>query len=165
MRAVTRSDRPADRPLLRRDADGRERTASSWDSLTERLIREAQEAGRFDDLAHQGEPLPLGDDVHAGDMALAHHVLRNAGTLPPWIETDKQIRGQEARIETLLDRARRSGSLAPAGLGRDLEALVTAHDGAVARLETMAPTARQHRRRLDRHALRARLADALSDGR
>ena len=83
MRAVTRPSRPTDRPLLRRDPDGTERTASSWESLTEHLIREAQEAGQFDDLPGRGVPLPAVEDGLAGDMALAHHVLHNAGCFQP----------------------------------------------------------------------------------
>ena len=35
--------------------------------LIDRQIREAQEAGAFDDLPHQGERLPLVDDSTAGD--------------------------------------------------------------------------------------------------
>ena len=68
-----------DRPIVRRDAEGRPRTAPDWETLTERLIREAQEAGHFDDLPGHGEPLDLPETTYAGEMALAHHLLRNAG--------------------------------------------------------------------------------------
>jgi hypothetical protein len=146
---------------VRRDADGIERTAPTWESLTERLIREAQDEGRFDDLPGQGRPLHLDDDVLAGEMAMAHHLLRNAGAAPPWIETDKSVRRQRERIEELLQRARRSSPLAADRLRSELEQLADAHDEAVRHLESLAPTPRQRRATLDRAQLRARLAGAL----
>lgn len=162
MSAVTRPHHHPGRPLVRRDADGRERTAPTWESLTERLIREAQEDGHFDDLPSEGRPLRLVDDVHAGDMALAHHVLRNAGVAPPWIESDKEVRTIRARIERLLLRAGQAPATASARLARELDDLADAHDDAVRQLEGLAPTPRQQRRLLDRHELRNRLASALA---
>jgi hypothetical protein len=76
----------------RRDADGTRRTAHSWESLVERQIREAMEAGAFNELPYQGERLPLEDDSAAGEWAMAHRMLRNAGMAPPWIESDKEVR-------------------------------------------------------------------------
>jgi len=78
---VTSPRRGSDHWFIHRDADGRPRLAPDRETLTERLIREAQEAGRFDDLPGHGRPLVLDDDTHAGEMALANLVLRNAGAL------------------------------------------------------------------------------------
>lgn len=155
--ARPRSD--ADRPLIHRDADGVERTAPSWESLTERLIREAHESGAFDDLPHHGRPLPLEDETFAGDMAMAFRVLRNAGAAPPWIETDKEARRLEAEVERLV-----VGADALRGLGRQrarerLLQLVREHAVVVDRLTVLAPSPRQHRRRLDEAALLARFDD------
>lgn len=161
---MTRPRQPAERPLIRRDADGQARTALDWETLTERLIREAQEEGAFDDLPHRGRPIPLTDDALAGEMALAHHVLRNAGAAPPWIETDKEVRRLRASIETTLERAAQATAAAQPRLQRKLDALADAHDAAVLRLEGSAPTPRQQRRRLDRAALHARLRQARSSG-
>ena len=161
---MTRPHSSDGRPLTRRDAEGHERTAASWESLTERLIREAQDAGEFDELPYQGRPLRLEDDHLAGDMALAHHVLRNASVAPRWIETDKRLRRQLDAIEALLDRAHFAPPSARTRLERELETLADAHDDAVAQLEVLAPTARQHRVRLERRRLRARLRVALGDG-
>jgi hypothetical protein len=161
MTAMLRPRHPADRPLVRRDADGGERTAPSWESLTERLIREAQEAGQFDDLPGHGRRLELEDDALEGEMALAHHVLRNAGAAPPWIEVDKEVRELQARIDALILRASRSPSGARARLERDLLALAERHDDAVTRLDGLAPTSRQQRPRLDRERTLRRLHAAL----
>jgi hypothetical protein len=96
-------------------------------------------------------------------MALAYHVLHNAGAVPPWIDADKQVRRLRASIEIFFDRARRAGPLAHPRLSGELEALASAHDDAVKRLEALAPTTRQQRRRLDRAGLRDRLAGALAE--
>ena len=158
---MSRPRHPAERPLIRRDADCGERTAPSWETLTERLIREAQAEGRFDDLPGHGRPLELEDDSHAGEMALAHHVLRNAGAAPPWIETDKQVRVLLERIEGLMAAAACSPASAAGRLQRELAELADAHDEAVVRLDGLAPTERQQRTRLDRDRLRRRLRAAL----
>lgn len=149
------------RPLVRRDAEGVERTAPDWESLTERLIREAQEAGAFDQLPGHGRPLQLEEDHWSGELAVAHHLLRNAGVAPPWIEADKEVRRLRARIARLLERAAHAPATARARLARELEDLAAAHDEVVAQLEGLAPSPRQQRRRLDRARLRRRLAAAL----
>lgn len=162
---MTRPHQPADRPLVRRDADGRARTAPDWETLSERLIREAQEDGAFDDLPGHGQPLGLARDELAHDMALAYHLLHNAGVAPPWIEADKEVRALAERIEALLERATRSPLAARPRLERELEALADAHEQATLRLEGSAPTPRQQRPRLDRAVLRERLEAALTPGR
>ncbi|MBI3749943.1 MAG: DUF1992 domain-containing protein [Chloroflexi bacterium] len=76
----------------RRDPDGKVHTAHSRESLVEKQLREAMEAGAFQDLPHQGEPRPLEDDSAAGEWAMAHRMLRNVGMAPSWIESDKEAR-------------------------------------------------------------------------
>ena len=155
-------DRPERKPLVRRDAGGNESTATSWESLSERLIREAQESGAFDDLPHQGQALSIEDDVYAGDMALANQVLRNAGVAPAWIEADKQVRRTRGEIEALFERAARSPTAARRRLASQLQRLVDHHNDAVLRLAGIAPSAQQHRRRLDHTELSGRLDAALA---
>jgi hypothetical protein len=145
-----------------RNRHGRE-LGRAWESLVERQIREAMEAGAFDDLPHQGAPLPLEDDSASGDRAMAHRMLRNAGMAPPWIETDKEIRALLARRDMLLERSRRVSAVGRPGLRREFEGMLEAADRAIARLNGEAPTDRQHRRPLDRAAELARFDDACRD--
>jgi hypothetical protein len=119
------------------------------ESLIDRQLREAAEAGAFDDLPFRGEPLPLDDDSAAGDWALAHRVLRNANMAPPWIETDKEIRTLLAQRDAVIARAPRSSPLQRPRDRAELTRLVGAVNAAIFRLNHEAPTARQHRRRLD----------------
>jgi hypothetical protein len=127
------------------DDDRSDRTRRR-ETLVERQIREAMEDGRFDDLPHQGQRLPLTDDSAAGDWAPAFRMMRNAGVAPDWIEADKEARSLLLRRDAVLARAPRAGS----GIARrrdraELEAVVRGYNDAVRRVNTLAPTLRQHR--------------------
>ena len=144
----------------RRDGEGRISVGPTWDSIVERQIREAMDDGAFDGLPYQGVPIPLDDDSAAGERALGFRVLRNAGVAPPWIEADKEVRELLARRGALLARAAVASQLARPRLRRDLERLVVETNLAIDRLNSEAPTDRQHRRPLDPEAELTRLEAA-----
>jgi DnaJ family protein C protein 28 len=148
----------------RRDADGRPQIAHSWESLVERQIREAMEAGAFEDLPYRGERLPIEDDTAAGEWAIAHRMLRNAGAAPPWIESDKEARRLLAEIETLLERAPRLSMSARDRARTRFMTTVRAANRAIERVNAEAPTDRQHRRPLDPAAEADRLEGAFGPG-
>ena len=133
----------------RRDAEGKPSVDPTWESIVERQIREAMEEGRFDELPYHGEPLPVDDDSSAGERALGFRVLRNAGAAPPWIEADKEVRALLADRDALLARAAAAGDLARPRLRRELEGIVAGANRAIERLNSEAPSERQHRRSLD----------------
>jgi Domain of unknown function (DUF1992) len=136
---MTKPDRDAWNPWL----------PPSREKLIDKQIREAQEAGAFDDLPYQGERIPLVDDSAAGDWALAYRMLKGSNFAPPWIETDKEIRDLLARRDDVLARAPIASAI---GRGRDraeLTRIVNAINDAIFRLNHEAPTERQHRRQLD----------------
>ncbi len=146
------------KPVRRRDADGNWQVGPSWESLTDRQIREAMEEGSFDNLPHRGEPLPNDENPHAAEWGLAFHVLRNAGYAPPWIEADKEVRELLARLDALVDRASKGAPPSEIRRRRDIETLqqrVNETNAAVARLNSEAPSYRQQR-----HPLR--LADEIA---
>jgi hypothetical protein len=155
---------PAMSPM-RREVDGRPRTAHSWESLVERQIREAMEEGAFDELPFQGEPLPIEDDSAAGEWAMAHRMLRNAGLAPPWIESDKEARRLLGEIEAIIARAAAASPPERDRLRRRHAALMADANRAIERVNAEAPTDRQHRRRLDLAAETTRLERALEAGR
>ena len=128
--------------------------------LIERQIREAREAGAFDDLPFRGERIPLEDDSAAGDWALAHRILKNAHMVPPWIATDREVRDLLARRDAILARAPRSGEIGRERDRRELRRVVDDANRAIAILNNEAPTDRQQRRLLDAGAELGALARA-----
>lgn len=62
------------------------------ESLVERQIREAQAAGKFDNLPGYGKPLPKdpGQDI-AGERWMSNHILKQAGFTPEWIQLRNEI--------------------------------------------------------------------------
>src|SRR6476660_3500817 len=115
----------------RRDAEGRLQSAKTWESLVERQIREAMDAGAFDDLPYRGERLPIEDDSAAGEWAMAHRMLKNAGAAPPWIESDKEARRLLAELAGMLERAPRVSTFARDRRRRDYRATVPAANRAI----------------------------------
>ena len=146
---------PRRKPPSSIDEQGVRHVAPTWERLVDRQIREAMEAGKFDDLPYRGEHLPAADDTYAGEWALAFHVLKNAGVAPPWIEADKEVRALLARRDVLVDRAGRSSIPGRQRDRAELERVVAEANAAIARVNAEAPTDAQHRRPL-------RLADELA---
>jgi hypothetical protein len=128
---------------------GNEGPALSREALIDRKIREAQEAGAFDDLPFQGEPLPLVDDSAAGDWALAYRMLKGSNFAPPWIETDKEVRALLGERDAIFDRAPHSSAIGRQRDRAELQRIVQAANRAITRLNHDAPSYRQHRRLLD----------------
>lgn len=69
------------------------------ESLIERQIREAQEAGKFDNLPGYGKPIPKdpGQDL-APDRWMSNRILKQAGYVPEWIELRKQISAERDAV-------------------------------------------------------------------
>ena len=77
-----------------------------WESIAERKIREAIEAGKFDNLPSKGKPIELDIDPDPS-LWMAHHLLRVNGFAPAWIEESKDIDAAVSRFRTDLRNARR----------------------------------------------------------
>jgi hypothetical protein len=139
---MTQQPDPKRRIAHRKDADGNVQTGPNWESLIDRQIREAMEQGQFDNLPHQGAPLPIDDNPYAGEWALAFHMLKNAGVAPPWVEAGKELNELLNKRDAILERA------SPDRRRRDhaaLEELVVQINVAVARMNAEAPSSAAHR--------------------
>lgn len=121
---------------------------AGFESWLDAQIRRAEAGGYFDDLPGQVKPLPKGDDFESlGDSWLAHHVLKEAGYLPNWLEIRKEVAAERARVVAALG-AYRAESASPAV-------------GTIDREMTLAPLreryvelARAINRKIDEHNLR-----------
>ncbi len=87
------------------------------ESLAEKALREAIEAGEFDNLPGKGQPVDLSENPFEDpDLRVVHKLLRNAGFAPAWIEERKDIDATfEAAHQTLTRawRIYRPGGVSP----------------------------------------------------
>jgi hypothetical protein len=63
-----------------------------FDQIAEQKIAEAIARGEFDDLPGAGKPLELDDDAHIPeDLRVAFRILKNAGYVPPEVESLREV--------------------------------------------------------------------------
>lgn len=82
----------------------RRRMRFQFRDLMEDLIEDGRRRGLFDDLAGQGRPLDLEQNVFEGANTLANKLLKDNELLPPWLnqrveatEQIERLRGEIAR--------------------------------------------------------------------
>lgn len=70
--------------------------------IAEQRIQEAMQRGDFDNLEGRGRPIEYEDDSFVPpDLRMAYKILKNAGYLPPELETAREIRNTMDMIEHL----------------------------------------------------------------
>jgi len=83
-----------------------------FERIAEQKIREAVERGELDNLPGAGRPLDLGEDpLVPEEVRLAYRLLKNAGFLPPALETRREIRELQRVLERLGEGTERSRAL------------------------------------------------------
>jgi hypothetical protein len=84
----------------------------SLDLIAEQRIAEAMARGDFDDLPGQGEPLRLDDDpLVPEDLRVAYRILRNAGYVPPEVESLRAVSALEQLIDSTPDNEQRRSAI------------------------------------------------------
>lgn len=82
-----------------RESEGRKPAGESWESFTERRIREAQEQGAFDNLPGLGQPIPGIDQPLDENWWIKDKLKREEiNALPPVLEVRLEI---EKTLEAL----------------------------------------------------------------
>ena len=77
-----------------------------FESFIEKTIREAIEAGEFDNLPGKGQPVDLRENPFEDpDLRMVHKLLKDAGFAPAWIEERKDIEATFAVAHQKLARA------------------------------------------------------------
>jgi DnaJ-like protein len=81
---------------------------STFWRIAEERIREAQQAGAFDDLPGKGKPLELEDlSWVPEELRIGYHILKNAHVLPPEAELRKDINTLEDLLKHVEDDGER----------------------------------------------------------
>ncbi len=76
--------------------------------LAEEKIQEALRQGEFDNLEGAGKPLVFEDDSNVPeDLRMAYKMLRNAGCLPPDLQSEKEINTAMELLAGMEDEAER----------------------------------------------------------
>lgn len=115
----------------------------AFDAIVEQRIKEAIERGELDGLPGAGRPLELDDDrMVPEELRLAYRILKNAGFVPPEVQTLREI-GELERLVQQSTGETRSAALKKLHLltsrlgemrGGSLQAVSTYRDGIIARL-------------------------------
>lgn len=80
--------------------------------LAERKIAEAIDRGEFDRLPGHGRPLDLDDDpLIPEDLRVAYRILKNAGCVPPEVESLRTIAALERLVDAAPDGERRRSAV------------------------------------------------------
>ncbi len=75
---------------------------ATWQGLVEQRIQDGMARGLFDNLHGMGRPLNLYDDAFVpDDMRMAFRVLRSNNLAPLWIEVNREIHEDIARLQRM----------------------------------------------------------------
>jgi hypothetical protein len=78
----------------------------SFARIAENRIREAMNAGEFDNLEGKGQPLKLEDESHIPpELRMAYRILKNADCLPPELELRQEVVRLQDLVASLEDEA------------------------------------------------------------
>lgn len=75
-----------------------------FDRLIEKLIRDAQAEGKFDNLPGRGQPLRLDETAEGAENWAADHLLKNSGHRPDWLEADAALQAELEAARAALRR-------------------------------------------------------------
>lgn len=100
-----------------------------WQAKVERAIRDAAERGEFDHVSGTNEPLKDdSSEVFAGEKALAHKILKNAGYVPDFLQLRRDIDEKIGESRAFIRRSIRRRERGLARLDRaKIEEIVPLH--------------------------------------
>ncbi|MEO7909243.1 MAG: DUF1992 domain-containing protein [Roseiflexaceae bacterium] len=78
-----------------------------YESLIDQIMNKAQADGLMNNLPGQGKPLELDDDALVPDeYRLGNRMLKSSGFAPPWIEAQREIEQERAKLDSWLKNAK-----------------------------------------------------------
>jgi len=79
-----------------------------FERLAEKRIKEAIRQGQFENLPGKGKPIVFEDDsMVPEDLRMAYKMLKNAGFIPPELQTEKEIKNALDLLDELQDERER----------------------------------------------------------
>jgi DnaJ family protein C protein 28 len=88
--------------------------------VAERKIKEAMDAGEFDNLAGMGEPLDLDENpFETVQQRIVNRILKNSGAVPEWIQAEKDLRRETEELGPCRERGLRAVRFARNAASRD----------------------------------------------
>ncbi len=116
-----------------------------FESIAERKIREAIEAGGFDNLPNKGKPISLDrDPFEDPSLWMAHHLLRVNGFAPAWIEESNEIDHAVSRLRADLAQSAHSEAQI-----QELRQRAAEINRRILTYNLKSPSAQFHKQRLD----------------
>jgi hypothetical protein len=83
-----------------------------FDAVIEQRIAEAARRGELDDLPGAGRPLELDDDrLIPAELRIAYRILKNAGYVPPEVESLKEIGELERMVQRMAAGEERTAAM------------------------------------------------------
>lgn len=81
-----------------------------WTALiADRKIKDAMDAGEFDNLEGKGQPIRIEDDPFTpSELRVAHKLLKNANALPQWLQLEKDIEREREVVMPYIERGLRT---------------------------------------------------------
>src|SRR6266536_834716 len=140
-----------------------------FESFIEKSIREAIEAGEFNNLPGKGLPLDLKENPFEDpELRMVHKLLRDAGFAPAWIEERKDIEATFTLARKKLSRAwaiYQPGGITPDDIAwqrnvAEFRALVAELNSRIKLYNLKAPATVFHRRQFDADKVIHDLADS-----
>src|SRR3712207_694600 len=126
-----------------------QRGMAAWNGLVEQRILDGMAKGMFDNLQGMGQPLNLDDDAFVPqELKMAFRMLRSSGLAPLWVEMNKEIREDIARLERF--RAQVHGrwedinAIRRQHLRQQYEARIAEINSKILRYNILAPSAQVH---------------------
>jgi hypothetical protein len=77
-----------------------------FDRIVEKILREAQANGKFDNLTGMGQPLKLDGENESAEVWAANHLMHNQQLRPAWLEEDLAIQAEAEQVRRKLKRTR-----------------------------------------------------------
>ncbi len=79
-----------------------------FERLAEKRIKEAIRQGQFENLPGKGKPIVFEDDsMVPEDLRMAYKMLKNAGFIPPELQTEKEIKNALDLLDEMQDERER----------------------------------------------------------